>query len=646
MQRGQRARIARRDQESAATAVQKVHRGRQARNTRKAQDAAAISVQRVHRGRDAREGQSRQRRAATTVQKVHRGRHARQDGSILDLLSGQATRRARKEAEALLRQEALELDKLVLAQRRVLARKHPSEYLQMLYDDDQAMGAWCAHASQRHACIEATLRLQVYCRVRPMTFEARRALEAATRNARTQLRDQIVEIQDYRDETRAQATRFFELVSIPLQRRVRELNRRKEGISERPNHNANLGEAHRTRQVNVHATRTNQDELLRAEKTIKRLAELIQLFVNRKELRQLKKDEDPYESPGVVMKKLVQINRDTAKIRSPRSLKRMGDRWKVAERKELQANALASHYSAGVLEDRLALREEQRAVVELSEAVRHTRRRLDRLRSSKVIKQLPHTPPAACSTSEPRMRPEGEAAIPPGDPSAQVAATHHKQSHPLQEGHITYASIPSPPRTAPAGVRGRAQLPQARKEVRANAARRGRVQQRDTAALSAGVPALEWHVHHPTARPQTSVQPHLKGSRSQALQTAGLDLPSLSVHDGPQTDPLKAESPSVSPTSPSLQKATILVASPIPRRHLGPRLLNAYGKPLPWSPVRYDAGGERWVSSPSPTTRNPPMSLPRRGRRVKQSRSLPALLVSTYGANLSTFDPREWSRRC
>jgi len=77
--RGRRARQERREQNDAASTLQKVTRGRRARQERQEQNEAASTLQKVTRGRRARQERREQEAAAVTLQKVSRGRKSRRE---------------------------------------------------------------------------------------------------------------------------------------------------------------------------------------------------------------------------------------------------------------------------------------------------------------------------------------------------------------------------------------------------------------------------------------------------------------------------------------------------------------------------------------------------------------------------------------
>ena len=372
----------------AATSIQRNRRGQLCRREQKTQHHAAAKVQGTRRGQLARKEKKAEHHAATKVQAIQRGKRARKSElSILDLLGGQAERVARKEAETLLRKEAVEMDRLVIAQRRLLARRHPEAFMVVLLKEHAALERWCLACTKHHVCNEAALRIQAAFRLRPFDNEAQAASARSIMKARSKLRRNLAEVYDHRDEVQAQAVRFFDLVGPPLIKKIKCLHQRLEDSKRVEEHGSRKStrvvKCTSRRDSNMFVVRSTQEELLALRKKLGELEESMLKFKDKKEAKRLMAAKDPYGDPGGVMKLIIKIHKqDGSSNRSPRSLSKFATQWKAAERKDMLREAVAPCPApTNAVEELRRLREETEMVDFHSHNLQQIRSALEPLRT-------------------------------------------------------------------------------------------------------------------------------------------------------------------------------------------------------------------------------------------------------------------------
>ena len=147
--------------------------------------------------------------------------------ALLASLPGNKQRETRKQVEALLKREARELDELVVAQRRVLARKDHSAYLTMLHKEIDDIDMWFEQVLLGFLKKKMpAMRIAFAWRFRPWGPEGERALKEAQVEASANLRRQLGDIKAFRHDVRKQAFEFFERVAPPIAKNVKELRKR------------------------------------------------------------------------------------------------------------------------------------------------------------------------------------------------------------------------------------------------------------------------------------------------------------------------------------------------------------------------------------------------------------------------------------
>ena len=133
----------------------------------------------------------------------------------------------REEIEAALVREAKLLDKLVVCHRRQLAKTQPHRYLCALAEDDASL-EWALEArGMRHIMIEAALKLQMAWRERPnISVTAKLKLRQQRMGERKKLRIDFMNMQRLREDLRAEALAYFEVVAPPVMNKLTQLRRR------------------------------------------------------------------------------------------------------------------------------------------------------------------------------------------------------------------------------------------------------------------------------------------------------------------------------------------------------------------------------------------------------------------------------------
>lgn len=127
--------------------------------------------------------------------------------------------------ESALMQEAIEDDQVILAQRALVARMTPAEFVELLYVDNKALIKWHEHTVHGHLWTVLALRIQYTYRYRPSTVTARLGLFNAICRALKSTRRRLRAIQELQQDVLAQAVVFFRQVGVPLAKRVQDLRR-------------------------------------------------------------------------------------------------------------------------------------------------------------------------------------------------------------------------------------------------------------------------------------------------------------------------------------------------------------------------------------------------------------------------------------
>lgn len=649
VRRGQKARreVAKaREQKSAASTLQAKRRDQMDRRERA---QAASKLQASRRSQNERRERAKQEQSAVKMQSAHRGMRSRRktkESSLLTLLGGHSDRQARKGIETLLKHEAIEEDKLLIAQRRLLARSNPATFLRVLHKDHLALDKWLTQTTERHPLLEATLRMQHYFRARPfLTIEAHAKMENALRQARQSTRQSMADIKELLEANKGVATRFFNVVSPHYVKKIKESKQRLRslqastnppppppaGVASPPKPGAGgsrsgspvagaattspgtglavaehkeFDERISKLRSHIHVVRTMQEEVLKNEKKLRELERLLYRFADKKEAKRLKAHEDPY-GPGGLIKLMKQIGgRAGSPIATPKNLRQYRNRWRVAERNELLAEAIAKTWPANAHEELLVLRQETETVERLEFSVVEANRALAVIRKE----------PGAVSM------PRSLAALPHREPDSRPISRVSRVSRPGSRVGLGHG-VPSPPRTAPASSHGKRNWPPLEAPPPAS-------------MLWECSPSTGWHAHN-----QLAALPRSSSSSSLPALTMVTPEQREQLSEAGLMAPLEEEADAIE--RPDLSTNTAL------RPGRGPRIVSTYKDQLPWTPMRYDYPTTKWCPSPVPIS-NPPERerLPRyfepqseRMKRMKNARSLPSLLASTYVKEPRKFNP-------
>ena len=134
----------------------------------------------------------------------------------------------RNAIEKALIREAAESDQVCLAERAVIGRRMPTQFLGLLRGDEKAILVWYQSTINLFLATQAALRIQaIYRDARgTLTPLVKMAHHRALIRARVFLRRQLRTIEELRTDVKAQAATFFTQVAPPLLRRVLNLRQR------------------------------------------------------------------------------------------------------------------------------------------------------------------------------------------------------------------------------------------------------------------------------------------------------------------------------------------------------------------------------------------------------------------------------------
>ena len=139
------------------------------------------------------------------------------------------SRELRSKIESLLRAEARLADRLTSSSRRLLARKAPLAFMEIVQSDILEIERCIDHASTMYALNNAALLLQSSKRHGPRetwTGEQQQRFEDARAQNRRRSRNALVELDLLRDQKRTQAIEIFERVAPTLSTREKWLRKR------------------------------------------------------------------------------------------------------------------------------------------------------------------------------------------------------------------------------------------------------------------------------------------------------------------------------------------------------------------------------------------------------------------------------------
>jgi hypothetical protein len=552
-----------------------------------------------------------QDQAARKMQAIQRGQRTRKMAKE----NAKTGRKSRQMVEALLHYEAFEEDKLLFAQRRLLAFNDPTTFLRSLVKEYQALEMWLAHCTSRHALLEATLRLQYFFRARGcLSIEARTKMDYVLTGLRKNTRHQMAEIQELRELTRGLATRFFAIMSPHLEKRIQNFKSRLSSISQAATadkaaasatpvpptavgktpvrEGAEFDERINVLRGHMHVVRDYQEGLLKNEKMLRTLERLIYKFANKKEAKELQAAQDPYGpgSLGKLLKKMAPPGSAGDPIQTPVCLRAYRNRDRTAERNKLYANAIAKVLPQNVHDELVLIREQTEAVEQLSGNVEEVRRAL-----------------AA-------MGGEGKSRL----------------AMPRSLAHLDMDSRPGTRGTTSSRPRSRASLGQRPSRMSLGKSS-GQLVAPPLAPLWACSPSTGWHAHATSqlvALPRTSSSSSLIPALMSPKTSPTPQFMEVGVGAGLQTS---LEEDALL----TLSTSTIKLSS-----GRGPELVDTYRQQLPWTPMRYKYDESRWVASERPIYIHPDRE---RGKermlRIRNARSLPSLLASTYVKEPKKFNP-------
>eukprot|EP00900_Chrysochromulina_parva_P004999 jgi/Chrpa1/144/Chrysochromulina_OHIO_Genome00017284-RA len=204
--------------------------------------------------------------------------------------------------ESALMQEAIEDDQVILAQRALVARMTPAEFVELLYVDNKALLKWHEHTVHGHLWTVLALRLQYTYRYRPSTVTARLGLFNAICRALKSTRRRLRAIQELQQDVLAQAVVFFRQVGVPLAKRVHDLRRILSTMKCTSTNRHQVAAAIRNRHQSLLA---NGKKLYALELAMCRLVD------NPKDARRLQRImmiDNPQATPGLLTGKLLRLH--------------------------------------------------------------------------------------------------------------------------------------------------------------------------------------------------------------------------------------------------------------------------------------------------------------------------------------------------
>ena len=313
------------------------------------------------------------------------------DAALLSTLSGHKEREARKKIEALLLQEAQEADVCITLQRRVTGRKDPLKYLALLQKDDHALGRWYQSAFDRHGQFEAAVVIQRRWIYGSDEVKAALVLAAKLAKRRANLRYELLDVLELRDDVRTQAFEFYEQAAVPIYRRVKEIKTRLSDLQAKALKDAAAGKPGAritsTKHPGFTIVQTCQRELLGCKEKLKAIEQKMVSFGTKEEMKMLKKADG---DAGVIMRELLALKKHA--VTPSRGVGRKGwgsmtSRWKTEQRRAvLKASALGPERKATTtaLEEARALREEMELVSAASSALVKTKAALASIRANSL----------------------------------------------------------------------------------------------------------------------------------------------------------------------------------------------------------------------------------------------------------------------
>ena len=310
--------------------------------------------------------------------------------------------------EKLLKREAKQQDELLIAQRRVAARKDPLSFLMMLQHDDKELTKWAEESTARSKVAEAAVLIQTVYRNRPWTMRTQVSVHAKLRHTRYFLRHQLADIDRCKDDVRKQAYEFFEQVAAPLVKRVKEI--KKIMAARKPMANMKDG-THKSVMTTNHpmfvGLKLNQEEILVVENKIKDLEAKMVFFATKHEIKKLKSASDEYTSPGEISRELLlkHKKKNEAALLMPGKMNKRAEYQRIELLSSLAEALPPRKVCTNALEDLKMLREEMTRVMEKQREINQTRMALARLQGGDAVVIDPEAPPpAAAEMKEDEMK--------------------------------------------------------------------------------------------------------------------------------------------------------------------------------------------------------------------------------------------------
>ena len=486
-------------------------------------------------------------------------------------LGALGARSARKTVEALLYDEAVELDELVVAHRRVIARRDHPAFFDILRQEDIALDQWFEDALLAFLRKKSAIRIAYAWRFRPWSEDGKQAFNEALAPARSGLLHQLIGVQELREDVQKQAFEFFSQVAPPLAARVKSLRNRLKGIE---TDSSGAGVISSTHHPKFATMRLCQEEVIAVERRLKVLEGKLIFFASEFEVKKISKAPDSrFRSPGEMALRLLQKRKEK---QSPLGMSwgNMNHRVEKEVRTQFRTKQLlisslgpVRQSANNALEELKALREEMRHVEQHQKKLRKIRSELAALRGAgqdAASASAPiHHPPALkrqSSSSSNLITELAQAELAQAEAAVKTIVLNKLSNGIVSNGMVEQAR----PHPAPS-------------DAKAKAAKRGWDALRRAAATAHLQPVASplwvcspesgWHADHGIAL-ATSLSPG-----------TGANGPDVSVEGG-------TEGASVDVVA----LASKLSTKQLSRSGLAHKGTHAYRKRQPWSPTRSDIG--------------------------------------------------------
>ena len=529
--------------------------------------------------------------------------------------NGRTSDEARRNIEALLKDEAYKADVLLILQRRVVSRKDPLKYLTILQQEDAALKRWYENAFDEHARFEAAVVIQRKWIFGADTVQAALMLSGKMAKSRAQLRYELLDVLQLRDDIRTQAFEFFEQIAPPISRRVVEIKHRLQDMHNKAQKNSDDGNASvritSTKHPAFNFVRTSQADLLACNLRLKGIQRKMIAFATREEMRLMNNADG---DSGAISRELLKLKK--LAVTPSRSEGRQG--WnsinakgtKAEERQLLLPSSIGPVRKTGknALEDTRILREDMELIANASNDLLKVRNTLALLQAGRPLSEYEAIERAAATVASD--------AVTESQPSLLRSSSGRRKGAFLDPSRAGSGR--------PTSRSTRSLLP----EQRAAGSSYGRPKPKQADAnivvspLWICSPSAGWQADHAIActSSQVATPGAPAGMSMDADSRLGYHLPAANASCN-STIPLD----SMTSSSPPIRGGNLVA--------------DAYKRAAPnWNAVRYDLPTSSWIACTKPIEFPDPKA-GAGGMKLRPTRSLPAFTWQTYTAPRVGYRP-------